>query len=146
MGLARVKAEQEVVTLLQGARALEAARLMAERHVGAVIVVSPDGKPVGIVTDRDVTTRLVAARIDAESTAVDDIMTKNPVTARDDSSDVAVLMGLKGVRRLPLVDANGRLTGVVALDDLLAVHVHRLGCLAQVLAHQRAGEDASRGR
>ena len=81
------------------------------------------------------------SRLDPEATPVSAIMTPDPVTARDDAPDVAVLMGLKGVRRMPLVDKKGRLTGIVALDDLLAIHSHRLGCLAQVLAYQRTADD-----
>jgi len=51
-------------------------------------------------------------------------------------------MGLKGVRRIPLVSADGRLTGLVALDDLLAVHAHRLSCLSQAVAQEQAKENA----
>lgn len=138
MGLEGTKVEQEVVTVGPGATALDAAREMHGRHVGAVVVVAADGRPVGIVTDRDIVMRVVVARLDAATTPVEQVMTRKLVTARDDSKDVAVLMGLEGVRRVPLVDASGRVTGIVALDDLLAVHVHRLGSLGQVLAHQRA--------
>lgn len=135
MAFARVKSERTVVTLGAEATALDAATTMSERHVGAIVVVTPDDRPMGIVTDRDLAIRVVAARRRPETTPITEIMSKDVVTARDDSDDVATLMGLMGVRRIPLVDAEGRLTGLLALDDLLALHSHRLGCLSQALAH-----------
>jgi CBS domain-containing protein len=134
MSLARTAEEQEVVTVAPEATALEAARLMAERRVGALVVTTPDARPIGIVTDRDLVTRVLAARLDPGATPVRSVMSAPLVTARAGSTDHAVRMGLEGVRRLPLVDDAGRLVGIVSLDDLLAIHAHRLGCLAQVVA------------
>jgi CBS domain-containing protein len=142
MAFARESSERLVVTLPPEASALDAATIMAERHVGAVIVVDGERRPRGIVTDRDLAIRILAARLDPASTPLSQVMTRDLVTARDDSADVATLMALKGVRRVPLVAADGKLTGMVTLDDMLAVHAHRIHCLAQAVAHEQAQENA----
>jgi CBS-domain-containing membrane protein len=85
----------------------------------------------------------VATRLDAEATTLETIMSRNLVTARSESTDLAVLMGLEGVRRIVLVDAKGNLAGLVSLDDLLAVHAHRISCLAGTLAHERGKESTT---
>jgi CBS domain-containing protein len=138
MSFARAQSEQQLVMLPPNASAFDAAVLMGERRVGAVIVVSDRHKPLGIVTDRDLAVRVIAKRLDPEATRLEDVMSRDLVTARDESQDVATLMALKGVRRVPLVAEDGRLTGIVTLDDLLAVHAHRLGCLSQALSHERS--------
>lgn len=146
MAFARNDREQFVVTLSPEASVLEAATSMAERHVGTVVIVSPDRKPIGIITDRDLVVRVLAARLDPAATPVSQVMSKDLVTARDDSTDVATLMGLRGVRRVPLVSEAGAVTGLVSFDDLLAVHAHRLSCLAQAVAREQAHESSASRR
>ena len=96
----------------------EAAQMMREGDVGAVPVVE-NGRLVGIITDRDVVIRAVADGKPADS-PVTDAMTRELVTAAPDDFVFAAarLMGDKQVRRLPIVDADGSLVGILAMADV----------------------------
>ena len=96
-----------------------AARTMARYNIGAMPVCGADGKLCGVLTDRDLVTRCLAAGRQPERTTVADVMSGNVVSAQPDM-DVAVaahLMGRLQVRRLPVVE-NGALCGMVSLGDL----------------------------
>ena len=96
-----------------------AARLLANHNIGALPVCKNDGEICGVVTDRDLVTRCLAANRTPEQTRIRDVMTSRVVTASADM-DVAVaahLMGREQVRRLPVVD-NGKLCGMVSIGDL----------------------------
>jgi CBS domain-containing protein len=95
----------------------DAARIMREEDTGAVPVVE-DGRVVGMVTDRDIVIRAVADG-DFEAT-IDDIVTDDVVCATPDMStaDAAELMGEHQIRRLPVVDEDENILGIVSLGDL----------------------------
>ena len=96
-----------------------AARTMNRYNIGALPVCGSDGKLCGVVTDRDIVTRCLAASRPASSTTVGEIMTSGVITARGDMevSAAAGLMGRAQFRRLPVVE-NGKLCGMVSLGDL----------------------------
>jgi CBS domain-containing protein len=96
----------------------DAAKIMAEADVGAVIVVE-DGQVSGIVTDRDIAVRAVAEGRDPSGTKAGEIATGSPTTlSPDDSVDDAVkAMEEQNVRRLPVVE-DGRPVGIVSLGDV----------------------------
>jgi len=96
-----------------------AARTLTHYNIGALPVCGKDGTMCGMVTDRDLVIRCLAAGKDPESTRIREIMTGNVVTAKPDmeASVAAHLMGQKQVRRLPVVE-NGRLCGMVSLGDI----------------------------
>ena len=104
-----------------------AAKLMREKHVGSVVVVDRMDEglciPVGIVTDRDLVVEVMAPGFDAETITVGDIMAPELVTIQPDKDTSAVVrsMRMKGVRRLPVVNDQGRLLGLVSFDDVLEV-------------------------
>ena len=111
-----------------------AARLMRDNHVGCLVVVDEvDGRRivVGVLTDRDIVTAVVAPGIDATTLTVDDVMTTDLVTAREDDSliDLMRSMRRKGVRRVPVVGGQAELIGVVTLDDVLGVLSEELSLL-----------------
>ncbi|MBZ4418622.1 CBS domain-containing protein [Myxococcus sp. RHSTA-1-4] len=115
---------RKTVAVIQPSQSIaEAAEAMRNRHVGALVVVEDDLRPVGMLTDRDVVTRVVAARKDATAVSVAEVMTPQPVTARvEDSLDRTLFtMRQQGVRRVPIVDAHGRVAGLVSLDDVLVL-------------------------
>jgi CBS domain-containing protein len=93
---------------------------MRRQNVGT-IVVEKDGAPVGIVTDRDLALRIVAEEVDPASITVGSIMSRFPVflTADHELGDAIQVMQEMNVRRLPVVDAHGRLRGMLSLDDVL---------------------------
>lgn len=98
-----------------------AARTLTHYNIGAVPVCDGSGRLCGMVTDRDMVTRCLAAGKDPEKTRIADVMTGGVITAGPDMavSDAAALMGSKQVRRLPVV-TEGRLCGIVSLADLAA--------------------------
>lgn len=109
----------DVATVPADATVLEAARLMNDRHIGAVVV-TEERRVVGIFTERDILRRVVAAEIDPATTFVTDAMTTpvavcSPETTRDECRNV---MRARRIRHLPVVDGD-QLVGIVSIGDLL---------------------------
>ena len=98
-----------------------AARTLAQYNIGALPVCGNDGRLCGVVTDRDLVTRCLAAGQSPEKTCVRQVMTGAVVSAAPDmeTSAAAHLMGSRQIRRLPVVE-NGKLCGMVSLGDLAA--------------------------
>lgn len=98
----------------------DAARLMRDHRVGAVLI-SEDGRLSGILSERDVTYRAVAAGLDPNTTAVSEVMTRNVITAGPETRAVNGLqqMAEHQIRHLPVVDG-GSVIGIVSLRDFLA--------------------------
>jgi CBS domain-containing protein len=128
----------------------EAALLMRNAHVGALVVIErKDGatRPVGIITDRDIVVAVVAvpgAR--PEGIHVRDVMSPQLLLAREDDGlfEAVKTMSERGVRRLPVAAADGSLFGVVTLDDVLRVLAGELGSLAAALRLGREHEGVAR--
>jgi CBS domain-containing protein len=137
----------EVVCCRPQASALDAARLMRQKHVGDVVVVSdPERVPVGIVTDRDLATEVLGNGRDAARTPLADLM-RSPVVIATDSEDDSVVierMRSHGVRRIPVVDKGGTLVGIVTLDDLLRVLLSDMQSLLASQAKAQRREQTSR--
>jgi signal-transduction protein with cAMP-binding, CBS, and nucleotidyltransferase domain len=98
----------------------EVARLMLDRNVGSVVVIDAIGYLAGIVTDRDLAVRGLARGLSPDA-EVDRVMTRDVATValHTDVSDAGALMARRMVRRLPVVDEQLHVCGIVALDDLL---------------------------
>jgi len=113
-------AKKKVVTVRPDETVVKAARLMGGKNVGSVVVVE-NKKPIGILTDRDIAIRVVAKKVDINSTLVKHVMTKKIVTGRDDQrvAELAKVMHENGIRRVPIVNKKGMLSGIITLDDLL---------------------------
>jgi CBS domain-containing protein len=141
---------RKVVTEEPTASLRSASLAMRNAHVGALVVVESKGgvrRPIGILTDRDIVIALVAvpgARL--ESTLVGDAMTSQLAVARADEGvfEAVATMRDRAVRRLPVVDVDGGLVGIVTLDDLLVVISTELANLAEALRWGRKRELASR--
>lgn len=104
--------------------ALEAALLMKLNQVGSVIIVEKKGsdiKPIGIITDRDLAIRIIVERKNAAEHPVEEIMTHEPVTVKEDQNEFQVLeiMRDKGIRRVPVVNNDGSLVGLITADDII---------------------------
>ena len=133
---------RNVVTVARTDTITAAAALMREHHVGDVVVVDDSGGsriPVGIVTDRDVVVEVVAAGVDPRVLKAGDLLQRPVVTVRDDRSytDTVRLMTQHGIRRMPVVDASGALTGIVAADDMLRQLAVPLAALAELPRRER---------
>lgn len=124
----------------------EAARLMRTHHVGSLVVVderSPSQRiVVGMVTDRDIATAVVAAERDPHAFRVGDIMSRDVVTAREQDSLLDLLsdMRRKRVRRIPITGPQGELIGLVALDDLLSIVAEQMQALAAAVGASQKHE------
>ncbi|HEX5752443.1 MAG TPA: CBS domain-containing protein [Archangium sp.] len=121
---------RKTVAVIQPTQSVaEAAEVMRDRHVGALVVVQEGLRPVGMLTDRDIVTRAVAERKDSRALTVGEIMSPEPATAHVDDTLDRTLFTLRerGVRRLPIVDEQGRVVGLVSLDDVLVLLSGELG-------------------
>lgn len=96
------------------------AQLMMENDCGEIPVVDGDGHPVGVITDRDIVVRLVAAGRDTANSRASDAMSQpvRTVEEGDELGDCVSLMEKARIRRVPVVDGDGRLTGMVSLADI----------------------------
>ena len=105
-----------------------AAEIMKREDVGSIPVVDSDAsrRLVGIVTDRDIVIRVLAEGREARTATVSEAMTSNPATCReeDDVEEAVARMAERQVRRMPVVDAEGRLSGIIAQADI-ATRVNR---------------------
>jgi CBS-domain-containing membrane protein len=138
-----------VVFAERGMGLAEAARLMRDYHVGCLVVVDESARgrvPAGIVTDRDVVVAVVAKDVDPRTLRVEDIMSGDPIKVREQDGilDALRLMRTRGVRRVPVTDAEGVLVGILALDDVLEAVAEELGELARAIASERAREVRAR--
>jgi CBS domain-containing protein len=120
-----------------------AARVMRDRGVGCLIV-RDDGRPSGIVTDRDLVVRVLARGIDPASARVGDFVTYDPITVSltDGIETAADRMRSHGVRRLPVVDARGEVVGIVTADDLLVLLGSEIACICQAIEDRSDSMDA----
>ena len=108
-----------VVTIEPTSSAALAARLISRHNVGVLPVCAGDGRLRGVVTDRDIVLRCVAAEEDPAQTPVRDIMTRccATVSPEDDCREATRLMAAQQVRRLPVVE-DGKVVGMISLSDL----------------------------
>jgi CBS domain-containing protein len=113
----------------------QAARAMRSKNVGALVVVNA-GRPVGMLTDRDIVVEVVARGMDPEEVRVGDVMVKKPVTIRQDLGifDAARTFAKTGVRRLPVVTGSGVLVGVITMDDVVMLLGNEMGHMAGALS------------
>lgn len=120
--LREILGDQKLVHCLPDAKVSEAAQLMADNNVGDILVLS-NGKPRGILTDRDIVIRCVAANLDVNDTTVENVMTESLTTAHQDEGifDCIRKMDKAKVRRIPVVNNAGDAIGIISFGDLLKV-------------------------
>ncbi len=112
----------EVVSARPDTRVSEIVRMRKARNVGSVVI-AEQGKPVGIIKDRDVLLRILAEERDPEAIAVSDVMTRDLTVFPANFGVHEAVQRLEGkwFRRVPLVDESGRLRGILSIDDLMAL-------------------------
>jgi CBS domain-containing protein len=115
-----IVSNQTLVTLAPQTTVREAAKVMTERKIGAIMVVE-SGRLVGIFSERDVLGRVVARGLDPDKALLRDTMTPNPLTVGPDDAPASALemMAQRGFRHLPVVDGE-RIVGMVSIRDLYA--------------------------
>jgi CBS domain-containing protein len=140
---------REVITVHRDATVLHVAMLMRQYHVGDVVVIEDQkGKslPIGIVTDRDIVVELVATELDCKVITAGDIMGPHLTVVKENAGifEAIQLMSTKGVRRLPVVDGNDSLLGIVTLDDLLLLLSKEFGTLSKLVMREQKNEATAR--
>ena len=130
-----------VATAWPNERVRVAARRMAEKDVGTLVVLEPDGAPMplGVVTDRDITVRCVAAGLDPDLATVSKIMTA-PVHAIEEDTPVEAAiarMATAATRRLVVTDQEKRLVGIISLDDVLGLLAQELEPIGRLVEKQQ---------
>lgn len=123
----------------------ELAGLLRKHHVGDVIVVeNRDGArmPIGIVTDRDIVIETIAVQLDAQVFTAGDIMSAPLVTVREQDGFVETLRLMRNhrIRRMPVVDEDGALCGIVTADDIISLLTMELSLMSAAIADQPAQE------
>jgi CBS domain-containing protein len=128
----------------------EAAKLMAKHHVGNLILVREEARgrvvPTGIVTDRDIVRNVVAEGLDAGVFTLADLGVRELVSVQSDEGVFECMqhMRLNGIRRMPVLDREGGLVGIISLDDLIQLLAEEMGELARVISREQAHEEAIR--
>ena len=123
------------------ASVVEAARLMREEHIGS-LPIAENEQLVGMITDRDITTRVVAEAADPNLTSVGDVYSRDLISVEPekDLEEALQLMARHQVRRLPVVE-DGRLVGIVAQADIaLTENEKKTGELVEAISEPSEGE------
>jgi CBS domain-containing protein len=140
---------REVVITERGTGIVELAQLMRRHHVGDVVVIEKRGDlviPVGIITDRDLVMELIAAQVDLDSVTSGDVMSPVLVTAEEKEGiwDTLQCMHSKGIRRMPVVNEDGGLEGILTVDDLIDLLAEELALLTKIAGRGQTLEEERR--
>lgn len=140
---------RDVVVIDKSESVRQAVDLMRTHHVGDVIVVEKANgstRPLGILTDRDIVLEILAEDVDLEAVNVGDVMTYELQTVDEDTKllDAIKVMRTKGIRRLPVVDSQDNLVGILAVDDVLGLIAEQLSDLVGLISRQQAKESVLR--
>jgi len=134
---------KDVVSVKPGTMVNEVARLMEEKNIGSVVVqnviVSGEKEKFGIVTDRDIALRVVGKNLDPAKTPIDDVTTQNSVLTL--SENLGLFEALEqvresAVRRFPVVDVDGNLTGIITLDDIIILLGKEMADVARIIENE----------
>jgi CBS domain-containing protein len=136
----KAKAEQSVYTIAPGASVFEAVKLLAEKNIGALLVVEGE-KVVGIVSERDYARKVVLMERSSKQTPVHEIMTAQVMYVRPEHSteQCLALMTQNRLRHLPVMES-GKLLGVVSIGDLVKDIISEQKFIIEQLEHYIAGD------
>lgn len=119
-----------------------AARRMHSRNVGTLVVLDPAKKPIGLVTDRDLTVRVLAEGRDGSQVTVDEVMTQDIRAVDEDCPVEAALEAMRAgpFRRVPVVDKKGELVGLLSIDDVLDLLAEEFQSIRRLLNKESPNE------
>ncbi len=117
----RQKKQRDLITVGEAATLLAAARLLREHNIGVLLVTGSGGKPVGILSERDIVRRFASEGAACEEMAVADVMTRDVVTGTpaDELADTMRAMTEHRFRHLPILDDDGETIGLVSIGDVV---------------------------
>lgn len=129
---------RNVVTAREDETVFDIAKKMREKNVGAVVIVDAGRAPIGIITDRDIAIKGVARGKDPKTTPLTAIMSEDVVAVSEERGlfEITHIMREREIRRLPVVDEEGKLTGMITLDDLIMVLGEEVAGLAETIAYE----------
>jgi CBS domain-containing protein len=130
--------QRDIDTARPDESCFQAAERMHQRTSGALVVVDHANVPIGIVTDRDLTVRVIAAQRDPYTTSVREVMTPRPKTVSEmtEIESVLSLMQAGEFRRVPVVNDLGHLVGIVTLDDVLLLFSEGFTLIGRLLEQE----------
>ena len=131
---------RSLVSLLPNTNAYQAACVMTRANCGSVLILEHSSELIGIVTERDLMTRVVAKGLDPKATGVADIMTRGPICVAPETkvTDAVVIMIERGFRHLPIVNAERKILGVFSVRDALPREVDNAAAIAEF--HQQVND------
>lgn len=140
---------QDVITCSRDTKIDEVAQLMRHHHVGDVVVTEESmGKvvPAGIITDRDIVTSVIALEMDPTIFSAGDLISRPLITVGEDLGVFETIQQMRkhGVRRMPVVNEDGALAGIISVDDLIALLAAELRELAKLISREQANETRRR--
>lgn len=137
-------AKKKLITIEEGATVASATKVMAEKNIGS-IVITHERTPVGIVTERDLVRKILAAGLNPTTTKVNEIMTPHPIAIEEDRtlSEAIDLMTRKSIRRM-LVTKNGEITSIFTQRDILSLSRICLYCGKEIRSVLEYGKGADR--
>lgn len=140
---------REVVVIKSDESVKVAAELMRTHHVGDLVLVEEQNKkwvPIGIITDRDLVVEVMASGLTPDSLAVKDILTEPLVFLFENDSffDALDLMHTQRVRRLPIVNSDNSLVGIITIDDMVDILSEKLTQIVSLVKLQQKKEAKKR--
>ncbi|MCK9307188.1 MAG: CBS domain-containing protein [Methanoculleus sp.] len=137
MGIVKCCREQ-VVAVSPDTPAVEVARIMGEKNVGSVVVITGDNRPAGILTDRDLAVRVMAQEKNPGQVRAEEVMTRDVITFQDNMGiyEAITKMTDSGIRRMPVVDDAGKMIGIVTMDDMIRMLGEEMAVIAKNIEKQ----------
>lgn len=140
-------AVHNVATISAQKNITECALEMRTLHVGSLVVIDDSNKPIGMITDRDIAIEVVALDRDPDAATVGEVMTSPVITATSQEGMVTALARMRefGIRRLPIVDDEGKLVGVISNSNLVEQLSELLNSLVLNIHSSKTREVTLRG-
>jgi len=137
MGIVQCCRDQ-VVAVSPDTPAVDVARIMGEKNVGSVVVISGDNRPAGILTDRDLAVRVMAQEKNPGEVRAEEVMTRDVITFQDSMGIYEAIRKMtdEGIRRMPVVDDAGKLIGIVTMDDIIRMLGEEMAIIAKNIEKQ----------
>jgi CBS domain-containing protein len=140
---------REVVVVEKSESIREAVNLMRSHHVGDVVVVEKRDEspvPIGVLTDRDIVLEVLAQDVDIDAVNIGDVMSDTLITIKENTKllDALALMKDKGIRRVPVIDGQDNLVGILTVDDILELVAEQVTNITQLIANEQSRESRRR--
>jgi CBS domain-containing protein len=126
---------RSVATVQPTTTLMEATTKLAAKKIGAIVVTDNDGRVTGIISERDIVRVIAQGGAEVLSTTVGDVMTRNVITCAETATlnDIMTIMTHGRFRHLPVVDGDGKLSGIISIGDVVKLHVGEISMEADAM-------------